>query len=75
MSAGQLFVCVCCGDTGDESLAGFDKDLQGPVCAECQHNLVIAEVGLRRMALPAKFKKDPQRLFSTCTQNFNNRIK
>lgn len=74
MSAGQLFICVCCGDEGDEALASLDRDLNGPVCPECQHALVLAEVGLRRLATRKKGEIEAKRLFTTCTQKFNNRI-
>lgn len=48
MKAGELFVCVCCGNEKDESEASFDKALDGPVCVECETRLGFAAAVLEK---------------------------
>lgn len=63
MTAGQLFVCVCCKEPAPEIEARYDKDYDGPVCQMCAINGSKAEAWLKVHRM------------SPATQRQHNRIK
>lgn len=48
MSAGELFVCVCCEDEAPQEEASYDPQFSGPVCEECRRNSKWAMAWLKR---------------------------
>lgn len=47
VKAGQIFKCVCCLQDEEEHNATYDRCLKGPVCPECNFNLVVGALMLK----------------------------
>lgn len=72
IKAGQLFRCVCCGETHDEQEAAIDTELKGPVCEDCRKHLRAAGAWMQECFPTLAEKQNKFRVRPVTKDDINN---